>query len=74
MGEPQRFLYEVMKNMHVVGLNERPLRKNGILFKSQRQLLKKKKSHIERMTFFLFLLLDPIVLNYAVQVIDVASW
>lgn len=60
--------------MHVVGLNERPLRKNGILFKSQRQLLKKKKSHIERMTFFLFLLLDPIVLNYAVQVIDVASW
>lgn len=59
--------------MHVVGLNERPLRKNGILFKSQRQLLKKKKSHIERMTFFLFLLLDPIVLNYAVQVIDVAS-
>lgn len=60
--------------MHVVGVNERPLRKNGILFKSQRQLLKKKKSHIERMTFFLFLLLDPIVLNYAVQVIDVASW
>lgn len=59
--------------MHVVGVNERPLRKNGILFKSQRQLLKKKKSHIKRMTFFLFLLLDPIVLNYAVQVIDVAS-